>query len=155
MRLWFHRWKNTGGFSDFKGRPKDQTDHGRSIHKKLALLAAGLLSAATFGAVGTAQAATLDDIRAAGAVKCGINTGLPGFAYTDDSGNWTGFDVAFCRAVAAAVFGDGSKVQFVNLTGANRFPALASGEIDLLSRNTTWTFSRDVDLGFTFVGVNY
>jgi general L-amino acid transport system substrate-binding protein len=107
------------------------------------------------GAAGGAPAATLDDVKAAGEVKCGINTGLPGFAFTDDKGNWTGFDVAFCKAMAAAVFGDPSKVKYVNLTGKNRFPALASGEIDLLSRNTTWTFSRDVDLGFTFVGVNY
>ncbi len=123
--------------------------------KAKALLAAGMFALATVGVGGTAGAATLDDVRASGMLKCGINTGLPGFAYTDDAGNWAGFDVAFCRAVAAAVLGDGTKVQFVNLTGANRFPALASGEIDLLSRNTTWTFSRDVDLGFTFVGVNY
>ena len=104
---------------------------------------------------GSAHAATLADVKAAGEVKCGINTGLPGFAYTDDKGTWTGFDVAYCKALAAAVFGDASKVNFVNLTGKNRFPALSSGEIDVLSRNTTWTFSRDVDLGFTFVGVNY
>ena len=101
------------------------------------------------------QAATLDDVRAADTLKCGINTGLPGFAYTDDAGNWTGFDVAYCRALAAAVLGDAGKISFVNLTGKTRFPALASGEIDVLSRNTTWTFSRDVDLGFTFVGVSY
>jgi general L-amino acid transport system substrate-binding protein len=88
-------------------------------------------------------------------VKCGINTGLPGFAFTDDKGTWTGFDVAYCKALAAAVFGDPGKVKYVNLTGKNRFPALASGEIDVLSRNTTWTFSRDVDLGFTFIGVSY
>jgi len=123
--------------------------------KSVKYLAAAAVAAATIGGASISQAGTLDDVRAAGALKCGINTGLPGFAYTDDAGNWTGFDAAFCRAVAAAVFGDGNKVQFVNLTGANRFPALASGEIDLLSRNTTWTFSRDVDLGFTFVGVNY
>lgn len=123
--------------------------------KSIKYLAAALVASAAIGGATTSHAATLDDVRSAGVLKCGINTGLPGFAYTDDSGNWTGFDVAFCKAVAAAVLGDGSKVQFVNLTGANRFPALASGEIDLLSRNTTWTLSRDVDLGFTFVGVNY
>ena len=122
--------------------------------KSIKYLAAALVASAAIGGATTSHAATLDDVRSAGVLKCGINTGLPGFAYTDDSGNWTGFDVAFCKAVAAAVLGDGSKVQFVNLTGANRFPALASGEIDLLSRNTTWTLSRDVDLGFTFVGVN-
>lgn len=123
--------------------------------KSIKYLAAALVASATIGGASVGHAATLDDVRAAGVLKCGINTGLPGFAYTDDSGNWTGFDVAYCKAVAAAALGDGNKVQYVNLTGANRFPALASGEIDVLSRNTTWTFSRDVDLGFTFVGVNY
>ncbi len=117
-----------------------------------AIAVAGVLVAA--GAV-PGQAATLDDVKAAGTLKCGINTGLPGFAYTDDAGNWTGFDVAYCRALAAAVLGDANAISFVNLTGKTRFPALASGEIDVLSRNTTWTFSRDVDLGFTFVGVSY
>ena len=102
-----------------------------------------------------AHSATLDDVKSVGVLKCGINTGLPGFAFTDDAGNWIGFDVAYCRAVAAAVLGDPDKVQYVNLTGTNRFPALASGEVDVLSRNTTWTFSRDVDLGFTFIGVSY
>ena len=101
------------------------------------------------------QAATLDDVKSAGVLKCGINTGLPGFAYTDDDGNWTGFDVAYCRALAAAALGDPDKVEYVNLTGKTRFPALQSGEIDVLSRNTTWTFSRDVDLAFTFIGVSY
>jgi general L-amino acid transport system substrate-binding protein len=103
----------------------------------------------------TASAGTLEDVQSAGVLKCGINTGLVGFASTDDDGNWVGFDVAYCRALAAAVLGDADKIQFVNLTGANRFPALQAGEIDVLSRNTTWTFSRDVDLGLTFVGVNY
>ena len=117
-----------------------------------AVAVAGALVAA--GAI-PGQAATLDDVKAAGTLKCGINTGLPGFAYTDDAGNWTGFDVAYCRAMAAAVLGDASAISFVNLTGKTRFPALASGEIDVLSRNTTWTFSRDVDLGFTFIGVSY
>ena len=117
-----------------------------------AIAVAGALVAA--GAV-PGQAATLDDVKAAGTLKCGINTGLPGFAYTDDAGNWTGFDVAYCRAMAAGVLGDANAISFVSLTGKTRFPALASGEIDVLSRNTTWTYSRDVDLGFTFVGVNY
>jgi general L-amino acid transport system substrate-binding protein len=103
----------------------------------------------------TASAGTLEDVRSAGVLKCGINTGLAGFAYTDDMGDWTGFDVAYCRALAAAVLGDADAIQFVNLTGKTRFPALQAGEIDVLSRNTTWTLSRDVDLGLTFVGVNY
>ena len=101
------------------------------------------------------NAGTLDDVKARGVLKCGINTGLAGFAYTDDSGNWRGFDVAYCQALSAAIFGTGDKVEYVNLTGKTRFPALQSGEIDVLSRNTTWTFSRDVDLGFTFIGVSY
>ena len=117
-----------------------------------AIAVAGVLVAA--GAV-PGQAATLDDVKAAGTLKCGINTGLMGFAYTDDAGNWTGFDVAYCRAMAAAVLGDANAISFVSLTGKTRFPALASGEIDVLARNTTWTFSRDVDLGFTFIGVSY
>ena len=122
--------------------------------KFTAITSAAVIAAATWF-TGGAHAATLDDVKAAGQVKCGINTGLPGFAFTDDKGNWIGFDVAYCKALAAAVFGDPNKVKFVNLTGKNRFPALASGEIDVLSRNTTWTFSRDVDLGFTFIGVSY
>ena len=119
-----------------------------------AALATGVLIAASFGAPAS-HAGTLEDIQSAGVLKCGINTGLPGFAFTDDQGNWIGFDVAYCRALAAAVFGDPDKIEYVNLTGKSRFPALQSGEVDVLSRNTTWTFSRDVDLGFTFVGVNY
>ena len=113
--------------------------------------------AAVFAVMGAAtlQAQTLAAVQAAGELKCGINTGLPGFANTDDDGNWEGFDVAYCRALAAAVLGDSEAVAFVNLTGKTRFPALQAGEIDVLARNTTWTFSRDVDLGLTFVGVNY
>jgi len=101
------------------------------------------------------KTSTLDDVKKRGHLNCGINTGLPGFAYTDDKGNWQGFDVAFCQALAAAVLGDPSKVKYKNLTGKTRFPTLASGEIDVLSRNTTWTLQRDVELGFTFLGVNY
>ena len=100
-------------------------------------------------------AGTLEDVQARGHVKCGVTTGLIGFAAPDDAGNWTGFDVDVCRAVAAAVLGDSSKVEFTTTTGKTRFPTLASGEIDLLARNTTWTLSRDVNLGFEFVGINY
>ena len=102
-----------------------------------------------------AAAGTLEDVQAAGELKCGVTTGLAGFALADANGVWDGFDVAVCRAVAAAVLGDGNAVKFVPTTGKTRFTALASGEIDLLARNTTWTFSRDVDLKFEFVGVNY
>ncbi|WP_118133757.1 amino acid ABC transporter substrate-binding protein [Oceanicella sp. SM1341] len=112
------------------------------------IAAAGLLA-------GMASAATLEDVKARGTLNCGVATGVPGFAFTDASGEWDGFDVAVCRAVAAAVLGDGKKVNFVPTTGKTRFTALASGEVDMLARNTTWTYSRDVDLKFTFVGVNY
>ena len=109
----------------------------------------------TGGMFAIVQAGTLEDVKKRGHLQCGINTGLAGFAFTDDKGNWKGFDVAYCRALAAAVLGNPDKVKYTNLTGKTRFPALASGEIDVLSRNTTWTFSRDVDLGFTFLGVSY
>ena len=122
---------------------------------KLNLIRFAAMAIITLLSFGTAHASTLNDVKAARHLKCGINTGLPGFAFTDDKGNWNGFDVAFCRALAAAVLGNPDKVKYVNLTGKTRFPALASGEIDVLSRNTTWTFSRDVDLGFTFLGVSY
>jgi general L-amino acid transport system substrate-binding protein len=114
----------------------------------------GTLTAASVAA-GLATAGTLDDVKAAGELKCGVSTGIVGFAAADANGVWDGFDVAVCRAVAAAVLGDGNKVKFVPTTGKTRFTALASGEIDMLARNTTWTFSRDVDLKFDFVGVNY
>ncbi len=104
---------------------------------------------------GMASAATLDDIKARGKLNCGVTTGLVGFAAPDASGEWDGFDVGVCRAVAAAVLGDPMAVEFVPTTGKTRFTALASGEIDMLARNTTWTFSRDVDLKFEFVGINY
>ena len=103
----------------------------------------------------SANAGTLDDVKNRGFLKCGVTTGLIGFAAPDDAGNWTGFDVDVCRAVAAAIFGDSSKVEFTTTTGKSRFPTLASGEIDMLARNTTWTLSRDVNLGFEFVGVNF
>ena len=114
----------------------------------------GALAAATLTA-GVASAATLDDVKARGALNCGVTTGLVGFAAPDANGNYEGFDVAVCQAVAAAVLGDPSAVNYVATTGKTRFTALASGEIDMLARNTTWTFSRDVDLKFTFLGVNY
>ncbi len=104
---------------------------------------------------GGAAAATMDEVKARGKLNCGVTTGLVGFAAPDSNGNWEGFDVDVCRAVAAAVLGDPQAVEFVPTTGKTRFTALASGEIDMLARNTTWTFSRDVDLKFTFVGVNY
>ncbi|MQY43492.1 transporter substrate-binding domain-containing protein [Epibacterium sp. SM1969] len=106
-------------------------------------------------AAGAAAAATLDDVKSRGKLNCGVSTGLVGFSAPDANGEWQGFDVAVCRAVAAAVLGDGNAVEFVPTTPKTRFTALASGEIDMLARNTTWTFSRDVDLKLEFVGVNY
>lgn len=112
-------------------------------------------SAALLMSASVGSAATLDDVKAKGEVACGVHTGLAGFAAPDDQGNWKGFDADFCRAVAAAVFGDASKVKFVPTNATERFTALQSGEIDLLARNTTWTLSRDTSLGFNFTGVNY
>ncbi|HBD89305.1 MAG TPA: amino acid ABC transporter substrate-binding protein, partial [Gemmobacter sp.] len=114
----------------------------------------GTLSAAALVA-GIAGAATLDDVRSRGELICGVNVGLTGFGAPDANGNYQGFDVAICKAVAAAVLGDASKVKYVPTTGETRFTALASGEVDLLVRNSTWTFSRDNDLKFDFVAVNY
>ncbi len=120
--------------------------------KKSLVLGAVTLAAMSAGSV---FAGTADDVNARGTLNCGVTTGVPGFAQPDAEGVWQGFDVAVCRAVAAAVLGDGSAVEFVPTTGKTRFTALASGEIDMLARNTTWTFSRDVDLKFEFTGVNY
>ena len=119
------------------------------------LIAAALAAAGLATVAGGASAATLDDVKARGKLNCGVATGVPGFAFTDAAGVWQGFDVAVCRAVAAAVLGDPMAVEFVPTTGKTRFTALASGEVDMLARNTTWTFSRDVDLKFEFTGVNY
>ena len=104
---------------------------------------------------GGAAAQTLDDVRGRGMLNCGVNPGLTGFAAPDASGVWQGFDVDLCRAVAAAVLGDPEAVNYVPLSGETRFTALASGEVDMLARNSTWTFSRDTDLNLDFVGVNY
>src|SRR5450830_1993286 len=111
-------------------------------------LAAGL---STQGA--TAQ--TLKTVKDRGLLSCGVSQGLPGFSSPDDKGSWTGIDVDVCRAVAAAIFNDPTKVKFVPLSAKDRFTALQSGEIDVLSRNTTWTSSRDTSLGLNFTGVDY
>jgi len=102
----------------------------------------------------TAQS-TLESVRAKGFVQCGVNTGLAGFSQPDSRGVWKGIDVDVCRAVAAAVLGDANKVRYTPLTAQQRFTALQSGEVDLLSRNTTWNITRDTSLGLNFVGVNY
>lgn len=98
---------------------------------------------------------TLHHVREKGFVQCGVSQGLPGFSNADDAGNWTGIDVDLCRAVAAAVFQDADAVKYTPLSAKERFTALQSGEIDILSRNTTWTLQRDTGLGIVFTGVNY
>ncbi len=102
-----------------------------------------------------ATAGTLDDVKKKGFVQCGVSQGLAGFSNPDAKGNWSGLDVDVCRAVAAAIFGDDKKVKFTPLSAKERFTALQSGEIDILSRNTTWTATRDTALGLNFAGVNY
>ena len=118
------------------------------------LALAGALVVAGFGMAEASP--TLEAVKKNGFVRCGVNGGgLPGFATVDDQGNWSGFDVDYCKAVAAAIFGDTSKVKYVPLSAKERFTALQSGEIDVLIRNTTWTLTRDTALGLDFVGVNY
>lgn len=116
---------------------------------------ASAVAVTAIAAAGMASAQTLEEVKDRGVLNCGVNTGLVGFAAPDAEGEWEGFDVAVCRAVAAAVLGDASSVEFVSTTGKTRFTALASGEVDMVSRNTTWTFTRDVDLKNEFVGINY
>ncbi len=105
--------------------------------------------------VGTAQAGTLETTKARGYVKCGVSQGVPGFSNPDEQGNWTGLDVDVCRAVAAGIFGDADKVRYTPLSNKERFTALQAGEVDILSRNTTWTLVRDSALSVDFVGTNY
>jgi general L-amino acid transport system substrate-binding protein len=115
----------------------------------LSVLAAGAMAAHP------AVAQTLKSVTDRGMLSCGVSQGLPGFSSPDDKGNWTGLDVDVCRAIAAAVFNDPSKVKFVPLSAKDRFTALQSGEIDVLSRNSTWTLSRDSALGLNYTGVTY
>ena len=112
---------------------------------------AGVLAA--FGSA--AVAGTLDEVKKRGTLNCGANGQLPGFGLPDAQGNWTGLDVDFCRAVAAALFNDPKKVKFVALTAKDRFTALQSGDVDVLARNTTWTSSREAQLGLQGTAVNY
>jgi general L-amino acid transport system substrate-binding protein len=115
--------------------------------------------AATLAAVSSTAlaegAGTLETVKQRGVLICGVTQGIPGFSNPDDQGNWTGLDVDLCRAVAAAIFNDATKVKFTPLSAKDRFIALQSGEIDVLARNSSWTLSRDASLGISFVGVNY
>ncbi len=117
-------------------------------------LAAAATLAISFAAPVMAGA-TLDAVKARGSITCGVNTGVAGFSAPDSKGEWAGIDVDLCKAVSAALFGDPNKVKYVGLTAQQRFTALQSGEIDMLSRNTTGTLTRDTSLGLNFVGVNF
>ncbi|WP_046982575.1 amino acid ABC transporter substrate-binding protein [Delftia tsuruhatensis] len=118
-------------------------------------LFASMAAAATLAAAPAHAGKTLDGIKQRGAVACGVHTGRAGFALADGSGNWSGLDVDFCRAVAAATLGDATKVKFIPTSSQTRITALQSGEIDLLARNTTWTFTRDNGLGLMWAGINF
>ena len=122
------------------------------VSAAFALLAAVAAMCLTFDAL---QAGTLKSIKERGKLLCGVSEGLAGFSAPGDGKDWRGFDVDFCRAVAAAVFGDPGKVEYVPLSAKGRFEALRGGKIDVLSRNTTWTLGRDVDAALTFAGVSY
>ncbi len=118
----------------------------------MAMLGAAMMLA---GSVTAGSAQTLKKVQDRGSLMCGVSQGLPGFSNPDDKGNWTGFDVDVCRAVAAAIFNDASKVKYLPLSAKDRFTALQSGDIDVLARNSTWTSSRDASLGISFTAVNY
>src|SRR6202162_6189601 len=116
---------------------------------------ASILALTVILAAQGAAAQTLKAVKDRGLLNCGANGTLAGFGLPDEQGNWTGLDVDVCRAVAAAIFNDATKIKFVPLSAKDRFTALQSGEIDVLSRNTTWTLSRDTSLGANFTGVTY
>jgi len=128
-----------------------------SIRKRNSVIfrCAAILAAVTGAACNGASAQTLKAVKDRGEVICGVSHGLPGFAAPDAAGAWSGFDIDYCRAVAAAIFHDPGKVKFVQLGVEERFDALKSGKIDVLAHNTTWTMSREAEFGLTFVGVNY
>jgi general L-amino acid transport system substrate-binding protein len=121
---------------------------------KKIVIAAALGAVVSLGA-GAASAQTLNNVKQKGFLQCGANTGLAGFGQPDAQGNWTGLDVDYCRAIAAAIFNDPTKVKFVPLSAKDRFTAVQSGEVDVLVRNTTWTISRDTSLGLNFGAINY
>ena len=121
---------------------------------KRAFITLALAAVVGIGA-SAASAQTLNTVKQRGVLQCGSNTGLAGFGLPDAQGIWTGLDVEYCRAIAAAIFNDPTKVKFIPLTAKDRFTALQSGEIDVLSRNTTWTSSRDTQLGLNFAATNY
>lgn len=121
---------------------------------KKTLVSLAVLASMSLGATAV-QAQTLDAVKAKGFVQCGVTAGVPGMSQPDANNNWSGLEVDYCRAIAAAIFNDAQAVRFTPLTSQERFAALSAGEIDVLSRTTTWTMSRDTDLGITFTGVMY
>ena len=125
------------------------------MHVFKTLAGATALSVALAGGALAADGPTLAAVKAAGELKCGVNTGLGGFSLPDSAGVWSGLDVDVCRAVAAVVLGDGNKVKFIGLSAQQRFTALQNGEIDMLSRNSTWTLQRDTKLGLNFTNVTF
>jgi general L-amino acid transport system substrate-binding protein len=127
----------------------------RAQSRKLSFLLLSTAAAFWSFAASVAGAATLDTVRQRGTLTCGVSQGLPGFSDHDAQGNWSGFDVDFCRAVAAAIFDDPKKVNFVPLSAAERFDALKDGKIDVLSRNSTWTLDREAGSGMLFAAVMY
>lgn len=139
-----HKTENKNLYS----RPEGVNESGGFVALKLgaAMMALGATAA---------SAGTLEDVRNAGVLRCGVGNNLAGFSNPDENGIWQGLDVDTCRAVAAAVFGDAQKIEIVPVTSTNRFPFLTAGDYDLLSRTTTWTQSRDAALGVEFAGVNY
>jgi general L-amino acid transport system substrate-binding protein len=124
------------------------------VTKLMTTFLTGVALAACATAV-SAQSNTLSAVKARGVLNCGVGTGLAGFGMPDAQGFWSGLDVDVCRAVASAIFDDPTKIKFVSLSAKDRFTALQAGEVDLLSRTTTWTMSRDTSLGFNFGGINY
>ncbi|WP_371345816.1 amino acid ABC transporter substrate-binding protein [Ancylobacter sp. IITR112] len=116
---------------------------------------AGVMGLSAVAAQAQTKPSKLEQVKSKGFVQCGVSQGLPGFSNPNDKGEWSGLDVEFCRAVAAAIFGDATKVKFTPLSAKDRFTALQSGDIDILSRNTTWTITRDTSLGLNFTGVTY
>jgi general L-amino acid transport system substrate-binding protein len=127
----------------------------RHFARHAALVAAALTALAGLTGAASAQTKTLDAVKQRGQLVCGVNVGLAGFSAADDKGVWSGLDVDYCKAMAAAVLGDAGKVRYVPTTTKERFTALQSGELDVLSRNTTWTLSRDSSQGMNFAAVNY
>ena len=134
------------------GRPRRLEGLGRAT---LRCAVAAYVLAMTGFAYSAGSSPTLTAVKARGSLVCGVNEGLPGFSNVDERGIWRGFDVDFCRAIAAAIFGDPKKVTLAPLSADARFQALRDGKIDVLARNSTWTMGREIEFGLTFVGATY